>query len=510
MSYKKCIARGISSQYYGESVEVHSDNYAINEAYIDDKGRLIVEFEWLSDLQEWNRRTRKSVQIAYAWSKRIRWTDQCDFEEGNYKHPLYANDFDLKLRRNDCHLYDTDDYALCSDCGEICEKDNMTTVEDEYVCDDCLNNGDYFYCNNCNEWHKGESVTIHTSTWSGSDRPYEVCERCAEDVAYCCNHCGDWYEKDIMYRGADDEMYCEDCWNDKFEYCTACGDVIWRDDAYHDDDGNPYCSCCWDEREEEGGVRSYHNNPRLCKHYWGNEERTEKFIGTEIETEGGDKDERIEITREYGDDEECIYQMHDGSLDDSGIECITQPMSKAYWDHFDFEEWMSKLRGAGAISHDSKNCGLHVHLSRTWMNTDDEDMQSIYVARMRQFISDNQEWVEKYSRRSANHWCAYSKTFDKSNKPSDKKEREEEHKKKGKQGDRYQSVNNQNRATIEFRIFRGTLIPNTYRAAVEFCLRLVDYIITHDEGQETLYDFLHYKPLPESMSTYMAQRHINF
>ena len=95
-------------------------------------------------------------------------------------------------------------------------------------------------------------------------------------------------------------------------------------------------------------------------------------------------------------------------------------------------------------------------------------------------------------------------------KPRDKEERKEEHRKKGHSGSRYQSVNNENSATIEFRIFKGTLIANTYRAAVEFCLRLVDYIITHEEGTETLYDFLHYKPLPESMSKYMAQRHINF
>lgn len=515
MGYKKRIAKVDATLYGGKSLEVLSDDYQINEAYIDAKGQVIMEFENLDDLQRWNKNVRTSVRMAYAWKNKIRRTEQCNFPEGNYKHPLYGNDFDLHLTcYGTSYLYDTDDYALCCDCGDVYYKNEMHLVDDEWVCDSCIEDG-YSFCEKCGTYHRdSDMVEMHTRNYGGSDNPYWVCEDCARSIGYCCNACGEWYEEDCMYRGADGELYCVDCYEDRFTACEDCGEVIWRDEAVWIDDCC-YCEECARDHEHEG-IRSYHDNPRLRKHYLGDEEHTEMFIGTEVETEGKDGDEdtldeRIEITKNYGEDEDCIYQMHDGSLDESGIECITQPMSKAFWDAFDFEGWMKELRGANAISHDSSHCGLHVHLSREWMLTDDRDKQAIYVARMRQFIADNQEWVEKFCRRGANHWCAYSKTFDKyESKPTDKKEREEKHKASGKQGDRYQSVNNTNSATIEFRIFRGTLIPNTYRAAVEFCLRLVDYIITHEDGTETLYDFLHYKPLPESMSSYMAQRHINF
>ncbi len=126
---------------------------------------------------------------------------------------------------------------------------------------------------------------------------------------------------------------------------------------------------------------------------------------------------------------------------------------------------------------------------------------------MRQFIADNQSKVERFARRSANHWCEYTRSLYDSEKVSyDKEERLNKHKECGKKGGRYQSVNNQNYATIEFRIFKGTLNPVTYRASVEFCLRLVDYVTTHEEGTEKWEDFVSYKPLPATMRDYMLRR----
>lgn len=490
MRYIKGIASDIPEVWRGKEVVVMSDYYDIEKAWVNERGILCVEFADLDTLQAWNRawHTRLNKQATMLQTMR--------FETAVYQQQLY--------------LYDTDDYGVCDDCGEVVKSDELTMVSGgDRVCDDCLN--DYSYCEHCDTWHDNDDmVEIHTDTYHSCDHPYYVCRDCAEEVAHRCEHCGDWYEKQCCRLGADGEWYCEDYWDENFVTCEECGEILWRDDAYYDENnGCWYCEDCWD-KQGRGGVRSYHHNPERVYHDTAHDMAGEnRYIGTEIETEKGDYQKRIEITQQYGNDEDDIYQMHDGSLDNSGIECITQPMTKAYWDAFDFEGWMAALSDAGARSHDTDDCGLHVHLSRTWLGTDDLDEQAVLVARMRQFIADNQPLVERFARREANRWCSYTKTFDKRYKEHYAKDvRKDMHKKKGYSHDRYQSVNNNNEDTIEFRIFRGTLKANTYRASVEFCLRLVDYIATHEDGTETWQEFLSYKPLPDTMTTYLHERRL--
>ena len=47
-------------------------------------------------------------------------------------------------------------------------------------------------------------------------------------------------------------------------------------------------------------------------------------------------------------------------------------------------------------------------------------------------------------------------------------------------GDRYLAINDTNRDTIEFRVFRGSLIPDTIRATLEFVDIFTDYAETHE------------------------------
>lgn len=465
-------------------VVVYSDRFSIEKAWVDN-GKLLAEFSSLEDLQEFNKVRRKYPTLGVL--------DAVDFDtKADYYYSVL-------------YLYDMDDYSICDDCGVPFRTDDLTTVHSgDKVCEKCLEH--YCYCEHCDEYcHEDDMVEIHTDTYSRLDNPYYVCKDCADDVAYKCEKCGDWYEKSCCKEGADGCYYCEDCFDDLFEVCSDCGCVMWRDDAcYSEDDDCYYCEDCYESHDV---VRKYHNDPDRVYHRAEiDDPYTRLFIGTEVETEHGDREKRIAITKEYGDNEEYIYQMHDGSLESDGIECITQPMTKAFWDAFDFEGWMAELSDAGARSHDTEHCGLHVHLSREWLRTDDDDEQAVLVARMRQFIADNQQQVEKFARRSANRWCEYTKTFDKGEDRGTKEQTKDKHKKKGKDGGRYQSVNNTNYKTIEFRIFRGTLKANTYRASVEFCLRLVDYVLTKEDSTETWQDFLEYKPLPASMEQYLTER----
>ncbi len=479
----KCIARGFRC-YAGTQLTVCSDRISIESACIDMQGRIIVEFSSLEDLERWN--------------KDNRWMPYYD----GYC-ALHDHDFDL----NKSTLYDTEDYDVCYECGEVFRQEDMLEADGEMVCESCIEEN-YFWCNGCNEYHHNNgAVKMHTSCYSGEDEPYYVCEDCAHRIGYQCNDCGEWFEDSCCRRGADDEWYCENCWEDTFTYCDECGECIYQsEECYDEDSDRVLCTSCYEEAHHGGLIRSYHHNPSMVYNHLEGED-TDCFIGTEVETECGNIEERAEITAKHGDNESLIYQMHDGSLDGSGIECITQPMSKDFWDNFDFESWMSDLTDAGARSHDTEDCGLHVHLSRAWLKTKDSDEQAVYVGRLRQFIADNQERVERFARRSANRWCEYTKSLYESDKQDcSKEQRTEKHKACGKRGSRYQSVNNENYATIEFRIFRGTLNAQTYRASVEFCLRLVDYVTTHEEGTENWADFITYKPLPDTMQAYMTKR----
>lgn len=499
MGYKKCIQNTRNKYYYAQNLELLGVDYlGIVDAYVD-AGKVIAVFETLEDLQNWNEGVRRYKRMLIP-----RFSKKGCVDYGTDVQ-LNAHSLDISMQKD--ILYDTNDYVECNDCEDIVPRDETIVVGDNYICEYC--SGSYYFCERCGEYHSEDDfVDVRISAYNNSTE--YMCNSCARTHATMCDNCGEWFLYDAYY-APDGEPYCLDCFDNHCRVCDSCCEVMWRDDVNWTDDGGGYCDECYSEHSRD--IRRYHNNPPKRIHYGSGETPSGMLIGTEIETEHKDGDEnmneRIEITRKYGEDENYIYQMRDGSLDDSGIECITQPMSKVFWDNFRFEDWFQDLIDAGTISHNSSRCGLHVHLSRKWMQTDDYDTQAIYVARMRQFISDNKEWVQKFSRRRECNWCAYTKTFEKEDKPTDKTEREGKHKEAGKKMDRYQSVNNNCRETIEFRIFRGTLKANTYRASVEFCLRLVDYIITHEEGTETMEEFLKYKPLPQSMITYMGERHLS-
>lgn len=417
---------------------------------------------------------------------------------------------------DDCgnyYLYDTSDYGICEGYDKPYE--NIIEVDGHSYSRDWLKESDdYFLCEHCNEWHKtDEENTVYVD---GYEEYW--CDDCTNEDATCCEDCGRYFHNDDVISVNDGSYYvCNRCRrNGDYYECYECGNIYDYDHFEEGDDGEYYCESCINNHQSQI-VHTYHNGPDFVFHTSYKDEddygECKKYIGTEVETEKGDYEERKDFTYEFGEEEEYIYQMKDGSLDSDGIECITMPMSYNFWKEYDFEGWMQGLVERGARAHDTENCGLHVHLSREWINDGGkyDEYQLAIVGRIRQFISDNAEVIKRFARRGEERWCAYSKPF------SDKKELEglstdEVNKKFAEKAndvtDRYQALNNKNSKTIEFRIFKGTLNPETYRASVEFCLRLVDYIKSHCDVTVSWEDFLSYKPLPDSMYSYMKRRNI--
>lgn len=420
----------------------------------------------------------KSNVFNFYKNKKGKWVAEKDvfFEKEYVKKYLETN----CIERNHV-LYDTDDFWACEICGEV-------------------------FPNGC------DSTDVENTG--------RVCDDCLERECHQCNCCGRYFSKDDLVRDIDGEYVCDNCVEDHYNRCDSCGALVYNDDLYWVDDCC-YCCSCYEDKEKSL-VRSYHDNPDIIYHYTKGEKRTGLLIGTEIETECGDESQRMDITKRHGNNEELIYQMHDGSLNSSGIECITQPMSKSFFDEFNFEKWMKELVIAGARSHQTNNCGLHVHLSREWFWVkNNKETEDYIVGLVVLFFSQNEENIKKFSRRCGNSYCSYpsdgnisslkynalfeagrNKSFNKKIDKLKKCNDIERH------NDRYDCVNTTNRKTVEFRVFRGTLNPETYRATVEFCIRIVEYAkycYNNKKKELTWNNFVSFKKVTNVLDSYMTR-----
>lgn len=352
---------------------------------------------------------------------------------------------------------------------------NHVTIQDNEIYRDCVKVAEVVV-------NSSGSERVRFADCSGSDLffhcEYYLVDR--EDAFYCCHH--DRLEPIEMYSFTDDgSRFCEDT---PHNVCPVCGNKY----VYFDE--NEMCGVCYQEYVKNERtiekIKAYHDSPSL-RFYKQEGEITDWYIGSEIETEFGKCNERIDITYRYGDYDNIIYQTKDGSLNDTGIECVTHPMSLGYWKQFPFEDWFRDLVAVGTRSHKSGRCGLHIHLSRTLFNIDRrKNVVGLVVYLVHAFKRE----LMIFSRRRGNSYCTYP--FSTYGIQKDVIctiiERIDSECMIWKDyleslcngqyyggSDRHSAINICNNSTIEFRMFRGTLNPVTYRASVMLCIGLVDY-----------------------------------
>lgn len=278
----------------------------------------------------------------------------------------------------------------------------------------------------------------------------------------CCNDC-DYIEH------YDDSKYCYE----DYHVCSSCGDdYVWserretyvREDDYDDDDEEDD-----DDREWEN-IGSYHSSKRVLGHipssYDSRNPRV--LLGLELEMECKDRDDDLDERAEHLLDSVSHYQgkpyallEQDGSLN-YGFEMVT-----GYTGLDVHEKQLSffKERFEGMKSHDTKTCGLHIHICKS-------DMSIYHAMKMVLFINDsgNANLVRALARRDAS---SYAKFKDKKGDASWYKDAQryrsgKADKLRGLNADRYEALNFQNEKTIEFRLFKGTLKYETIMACLEF------------------------------------------
>ena len=179
-------------------------------------------------------------------------------------------------------------------------------------------------------------------------------------------------------------------------------------------------------------------------------------------------------------------------------------MSLEYHKNYCWDEIMKKAIYLGYRSHQTSTCGLHIHINRNCLGETHEE-QELVIGHILYFVETHWNELLKFSRRSEyamNRWAArYG--YEKSGKDILEKA------KKGNLG-RYAAVNLMNYATIEFRLFRGTLKHNTLIAALELVNAICDVAMTHTEEEiEKLSwsDFVSTIEVPELIA-YLKERRL--
>lgn len=283
----------------------------------------------------------------------------------------------------------------------------------------------------------------------------------SRDDYFLCPSC-DHLRPDSEMTDYAGETYCEGCYDNHTYSCNNCGETVWDDDD-HD------CS-----EDDDSLIHSYSYRP--TPFFFG---KGKYHFGFELEVEARNNS-RYEGARIVADRlGSRVYIKDDGSLTD-GFEIVTHPHTlENYQNEFEWKV-LDVLRDDGYRSWNTTTCGLHVHVSRSAFGIGDpwdffgtsNDVRSMRVLarqshelRFMKLIYDNQRQVERISGRSG---CTYASFTDKGNLVRKVKY--------GTQGNgRYSAINTENDATIEVRVFRGSLRKERVLSAIEFVHACVEY-----------------------------------
>jgi len=294
-----------------------------------------------------------------------------------------------------------------------------------------------------------------------------------------CTSCGLWFAMDDMELEHGDNLVCESCRDDHYRWsefhdCWVHEDqavsaisrrgreiVIHEDtDGFHyDEERECLVSDEYEPPEPPSIIRQYHSSkPHFCARPDEWTARFNRFLGVELEVECGSRDpgaiaDAIHQSVNGGEFGRSLFFEHDGSLT-NGFEMISQPMSlPALREAFGFLRSSELL--SGVRSHRTTTCGLHVHVGRSGLS-------NVTIARAVTFVNDpqNDAFITALARRYNTTYCKV-----------EEKDIEVAH----LAGDRYEAINLTGRATIEFRIFRGSLKYEAVIAAIEFCHALLEF-----------------------------------
>jgi hypothetical protein len=401
-----------------------------------------------------------------------------------------------KITEEDTSTEEPAEKITCKECGkEIEEDENIYEVEGIPYCDECATT-----CEECNKTvRRDEMFLIRKQGSTGYPQELYVCEECYnEEVIGECESCGETlFRTDYNVQIQGDGIVCRDCYMENYATCEECEQIVHRDSIiFHND--RYLCESCYEEGRSSL-ISSYHEKKATTKMKTEEENEEGKDVllfGMEIEIENKSRHEDTEALAEICMDsigetyegEDKIWLSSDGSLSD-GFEIITQPFSMNYWKETFKEEiagMCKEMIRAGARSHETSTCGLHVHMSKLELARHKEI--GFTELRKEMLVITRNIWEDmlKLSRRKLSEVTQYAKPVVvkiKEDKARDKKERNQKVEEAiyDLNNERYSAINFTNRQTVEIRIFKGTLNPETIEATLQVCDAIAAVTQHHDD-----------------------------
>lgn len=374
--------------------------------------------------------------------------------------------------------------AICNECGEPIFDDGVDYQvyyisagfrRVHHYCESCFNaltdDGSIVMTADEEVWDVDDCV------WLTDTEEYE--SRYYGDYYYC-DICDNYYSSDTaMHEDIHGNSVCENCCNDLYTTCYECGEIIGYDEAheYHD---HTYCERCYDEYCDNliGRYENTNYDPVYDREYFRqmSSEDTVEYFGVELEVEEGERGDLNEAAYEIDEITSDVSMKHDGSLKhyggrSCGFEIVSPPCTLEYHkQRFPWNQIQTVCRNNGMVSHDSDNCGLHIHVSREAFG-EDETTQCLHIAILLMLQKRFATKFHKFSRRDAGHYC-YDNDIDIDKNDNFKVIKEKYNKEKS---NRYYQINVENEHTVEFRCFKGTLVYETLIASLEFAATLVRY-----------------------------------
>lgn len=410
----------------------------------------------------------------------------------------------------------------CPACGGEFDEDDGRNVEDAegLHCPDCA-----YSCDECGRVYSDSDAIVTASSDSYSRRNAgNVC--LCEDCRWQCADCNEYFANDAeKSENVDHDAICMRC-AENYNTCEDCNAIVHNDSGYyHEGREVTLCNICYRDqcrddgaeengenqdgeyvppgREESTTLHDYNYQPRLIFLLMPDETGriAPTFFGLEIEAENRNRsDLESELEKAGIVDSDTWYAKKDSSIgyDDStdtrkydGAELVSHPGSWKYWQAHDFAIFQ-KLQKAKFRSYDTDTCGMHVHISRT-------SFTELGLWKLLEFFRLNPKLVARLSRRKGDRlerWAAINSgpggvhvrpsrklvkiepivEFDRSIRRYVHTDRTECEKVEWKHHDRYAAINLENAATVEIRIFRGTLNVDSIKRNIALCVALTEFV----------------------------------
>ena len=294
--------------------------------------------------------------------------------------------------------------------------------------------GNIYYCVRCQIWHKVANRPVYTVKDHDSSVVFSMCENGYHHLVGVCECCGEPMMRALSW---------------EYDDCT-------------------YCASCYKARTKYK-IKSYHERVEL---QWYDDtstpqprDKSKPYFGFELEIgAGGESDSASEEVIKLFDEE--VYTMHDGSIEE-GFEIISHPHTEKALFDIDYDTILKEISRMGYRSHDISCCGLHLHIGREMFKTRNA------LAKMLYFYENNKDDILRFSRRKLpqlNRWSSFYSPFDEELALDECYEILNSYDQNGDHDDRYKAVNLQRTSTVEIRCMRGTLLPSTFRATLDFII----------------------------------------